>query len=460
MSRKLTMTNSTGAWLLLWIGLALAPARAAERPNVLFLFNDDHRADALGAAGNPIVRTPHMDRLAARGLNFRRAYMQGGFTGATCVPSRAMLMSGQNVFHVDTRLVRDETWPAAFARSGYTTFVSGKWHNGAKSVLASFQQGRALFMDGMSRNPLKDDVQDFENGGLSAPRPAGQHLCAEFADEAIRFLQQHQGGPFLCYVPFDGPHDPHIVPDDYPVRYDPAQIPLPPNFLPEHPFTNGEMRIRDEMLLPHPRPPEKVRQMLADYYRYVSYLDMLAGRILDTLAASPHASNTLVVFAGDSGVARGSHGLIGKQNLYEHSVRVPLIVAGPGVAAGKSTDALCYLYDVFPTLGAWCGVPPPPASEGRDLTAVLREPTQPGRPELVFAYKGLQRALVTPDWKLIRYPRANETQLFDLRNDPHEIQDLAEDPAQAARVRALNDRMKESLAQSGDLKEARNDDAP
>jgi arylsulfatase A-like enzyme len=261
--------------------LITASALAAPAPpNILFLFNDDHRADALGALGTPLIQTPHLDRLAARGLTFRRAYMQGGFTGATCVPSRAMLLAGQSVFHVDNQLLRDETWPAAFARAGYTTFVSGKWHNGGKSITTSFQQGRSLFMGGMSRNPLQDNVQDFADGGLSAPRPAGQHLCAAFADEAIRFIREHQGGPFLCYVPFDGPHDPHIVPDDFPVRYDPQAIPLPPNFLPAHPFNNGEMNIRDEKLLPHPRPPGAVREMLAEYYRYISYLDMLSGRIL------------------------------------------------------------------------------------------------------------------------------------------------------------------------------------
>ena len=444
--------------VLLGLVAGLTVLSAPPPPSILILFNDDHRADALGALGTPLIQTPNLDGLAARGLTFRRAYMQGGFTGATCVPSRAMLLSGQSVFHVDTRLLRDQTWPEAFARAGYTTFVSGKWHNGAKSVTKSFQQGRALFMDGMSRNPLQDNVQDFAEGGLSAPRPAGQHLCAAFADEAIRFIREHQGGPFLCYVPFDGPHDPHIVPDDFPVRYDAKTIPLPPNFLPQHPFNNGEMNIRDELLLPHPRPPERVRQMLAEYYRYISYLDMLAGRILDALAASPHGSNTLVVFAGDSGVARGSHGLIGKQNLYEHSVRVPLIVAGPGVAAGKSTHALCYLYDVFPTLGAWCGIPPPPQSQGRDLSANLRDPDQPGRPELVFAYKGLQRALTQADWKLIRYPKVDQTQLFHLAADPHETNNLAHNPAFSAQLAQMEKAMAARLIEAGDKAADRNDD--
>lgn len=243
--------------------------------------------------------------------------------------------------------------------------------------------------------------------------------------------------PFFCYIPFDAPHDPHIVPDSFPIRYDAAKIPLPENFLPQHPFDNGEMLIRDEVLLPHPRPPAAVREMIAEYYRYISYLDALIGRVLDALEKSPHAANTIVVFAADSGVARGSHGLIGKQNLYEHSLRVPLIIAGPGIAEGQTTEALCYLWDVLPTLGALCGVAAPPASEGQDLGAVLRDPAKAARPALVFAYKDVQRAVCDARWKLIRYPRVDRTQLFDLQTDPQEIHNLAGQPEHAAKEKEL-----------------------
>jgi arylsulfatase A-like enzyme len=438
-------------WILPMLAAAALSAAAADRPNVLVLFNDDHRPDAVGALGTPAIQTPSLDRLAGRGLNFRRAYMQGAFTAATCIPSRATLLSGRDLFHADTQLLRDETWPAAFARAGYTTFVTGKWHNGTRSVAASFQQGRAIYIGGMASNPLKAQVQDLVDGGLSAKRPSDQHLCATFADEAARFIRdQPAGSPFLCYVAFDGPHDPHIVPDDFPVRYDPAKIALPPNFLPEHPFDNGELNVRDELLLPRPRSPESLRQMLADYYRYISYLDMLVGRVLEALAASPHAANTIVVFAADSGAARGSHGLIGKQSLYEHSVRVPLVIAGPGVAAGASTEALCYLHDLFPTLAPLCGVPPLAGREGKDLSPLLRDPSRPGRPDLIFAYRGFQRALATPDWKLIRYPRANQVQLFDLREDPSETADLSRDPRHQERLREMTDSLEKELAQAGD----------
>jgi arylsulfatase A-like enzyme len=444
--------------LMILVGMAACTVAAAEKPasqpdkpNVLFLFADDQRADTIAALGNRQIRTPSLDRLCHQGLSFSRAYMQGAFGGATCVPSRAMLLSGQSLFHTDVDLVKDETWPEAFARAGYATFVSGKWHNGPASLRRCFQSGRALFVGGMSKNPLNESVRDLADGKLSPSRPVDGHLCAAFADETIAWLKQPHQRPFFCYIAFDAPHDPHIVPPNFPVKYDPRRISLPPNFLPAHPFNNGEMHVRDEQLLPQPRPEAAVRRMIAEYYRYISFLDAQIGRILDALAASPYGKNTIVVFSADSGVARGSHGLIGKQNLYEYdSVRVPLIVAGPGIPAGKSTDALCYLYDVLPTLGARCGVAAPPHSDGRNFNAVLSTGRGVGRESLVFAYRHVQRAIATSEWKLIRYPQANQTQLFDLRNDPYEIHNLVDKPEYAARVAELSARMKRELAAAGD----------
>lgn len=427
------MTRSLLAALAL---LVPASARAADAPNVLFLFADDMRADAVGALGTPHVRTPHLDRLVKRGVAFDRAYMQGGFNGATCVPSRAMLLSGQSAFRIDEKLLRDETWPEAFAKAGYATFVSGKWHNGEKSVLKCFQEARGMFLGGMV-NPLKGHLRDAADGKLGAPHLAPKHMCAVYADEAVAFLGRRHAKPFFCYVPFNAPHDPHTVPDDFAVTYDPEKLPLPPNLLPQHPFDNGDMTLRDEQLLPWPRDPKRVRQMLAEYYRYVSYLDAQIGRILDALERSPHAKNTLVVFAADSGVARGSHGLIGKQNCYEHSLRVPLVFAGPGVAAGKRAAAMCYLFDVLPTLGKLCGVPAPKGSEGVEFAAVLKEPDRPARERLFFAYKAVQRATRDDRWKLIRYPQIDKSQLFDLRADPHETTDLAGKPEHAAKLKDL-----------------------
>jgi arylsulfatase A-like enzyme len=436
---------------LLWATLLLAVVRAytADRPNVLVLFTDDQRADTIAALGNPIIRTPNLDRLCRQGMAFTRAYMQGGFTGATCVPSRAMLLSGQSLFHVDTKMLQHETWPAAFGRAGYTTFATGKWHNGPPALPLSFQQARAIFAGGMT-DPLKAPLSNLENGKLTEPKLCPKHACEAFADQAIQFLKEHKGGPFFCYVAFDGPHDPHIVPEDFPVRYTADKKLLPPNFLPQHPFDNGEMSNRDESLLPHPRSAEAIQSMLADYYRYISFLDLQIGRIVDALAASPHASNTFVVFAGDSGVARGSHGLIGKQNLYEHSMRVPLIIAGPGIPAGTRTAAMCYLYDVLPTLGKLCAVTNKEKSDAREFAATLRDPQQAARSELVFAYRDVQRAIRDNRWKLIRYPQINKTQLFDLETDPFEQNDLFGKPKFATQFVGLGANLQVALHYYGD----------
>ena len=422
-------------WLTL-VSSGLVSAANTPRPNVLFFFCDDQRADTIAALGNANIRTPNLDRLVQRGVSFRRAYMMGGMQGATCVPSRAMLLSGRSLFHVDEKLMRDETWPAAFGRAGYTTFLSGKWHNGEASIGKSFQRARSMLVAGMA-DPMHAELSHLENGAVTPPKLSPQHACAVFADEAIALLREEATKPFFCYIPFDGPHDPHIVPDDFPVRYDPEKIPLPPNFLPQHPWDNGWMQNRDESLLPWPRSPEAIRTMLAEYYRYITYLDLQIGRVLDVLDASPHAKNTYVVFAADSGVARGSHGLIGKQNLYEHSMRVPLIVAGPGIAANRTTDAMCYLFDVLPTLGALCGVAGPSTSEGLDLRPTLKDPATPARTTMMFAFRDIQRAVRDDRWKLIRYPQVDRTQLFDLVEDPAEITNLAGNPEHAARVAAM-----------------------
>jgi arylsulfatase A-like enzyme len=425
---------------MLWLASALWGASAATRPNVLFFFCDDQRADTIAALGNAHIKTPHLDRLVRRGVSFDRAYMMGGMQGATCVPSRAMLLSGRSLFRVDEKLLRDETWPAAFGRAGYTTFLSGKWHNGAPSIGKSFQRARSMLVAGMA-DPMHAELSHLENGAITPPKLSPQHACAAFADEAIALIKGASEGaePFFCYIPFDGPHDPHIVPDDFPIQYDPAKIPLPANFLPQHPWNNGWMQNRDESLLPWPRTPEAIRTMLAEYYRYISYLDAQIGRVLDTLDTSPHAKNTFVVFAADSGVARGSHGLIGKQNLYEHSMRVPLIIAGPGIPANRRTAAMCYLFDVLPTLGALCGVTGPATSEGIDLTATLRNPATPARTKLMFAFRDIQRGFRDERWKLIRYPQVDRTQLFDLQKDPQETTNLATNTEHAERVRAMSE---------------------
>jgi arylsulfatase A-like enzyme len=206
--------------------------------------------------------------------------------------------------------------------------------------------------------------------------------------------------------------------------YPPEAMPLPANFMPEHPFDNGEMTIRDELLEKWPRTPEAIRRHLAEYYGMISHLDEQVGRILAALERSGQAESTIVVFAGDNGLAIGSHGLLGKMSLYDHSVRVPLVMRGPGIPRSVRSAALGSLEDIFPTLCDLAGVAAPPDLDGLSLAPILRGARTAVRDHVFGAYQDVQRMIRSERWKLIQYPRIGKTQLFDLANDPHELRDL------------------------------------
>jgi arylsulfatase A-like enzyme len=255
-----------------------------------------------------------------------------------------------------------------------------------------------------------------------------------FADAAIDFLEAHAAAhpetPFLAYVAFTAPHDPRTPPEPYREMYAGAGRPVPPNFMPVHPFHNGWMTGRDEQLAAWPRTPTVIREQLGEYYGLISHLDARIGDLLEALERTGLAARTLVVFSSDNGLALGSHGLLGKQSLYEHSTRVPLIVAGPGIPAGE-TRALVTLYDLFPTVAGWTGVEVPDGVEGRDLGPLWRGETVKVRDVLYTAYEDKMRAVRDGRDKLIRYPPLDYEQLFDLERDPYELDNLADDPEYA-----------------------------
>lgn len=425
------------------------PCFADGRPNVLFILSDDHRADTIAAHGNPYIDTPNLDALAARGFSFRRNYCMGSPHGAVCVPSRAMVLSGQSYLRIPLDLAGVETLPQRLRAAGYTTFITGKWHNEPPGLLRSFAQGRAIMLGGMS-NHEEVPLVDIEDGKLVNSRVDTRFSSEIFADAAIDFLKNApQDAPFLCYVPFTAPHDPRQPPQPYREKYYAKRPPLPPNFLPQHPFDNGRLITRDENLAAWPRTEDVIRDQLAEYYALIEHLDAQIGRILDALAASPFADNTYVVFAADQGIALGSHGLLGKQNVYEHSMRAPLIVAGPGIPHGE-TRALTYLLDVAPTLLELLDVDARGSLDGASLAPLWRGEARAVRDAVFLAYEDCQRAIVESQWKLIRYPLINYTQLFDLANDPHERQDLAELAEYADRVDALMRRLAQEQARYGD----------
>ena len=414
--------------------------KAVDKPNILFLFADDQRADALGCSGNSYIKTPNIDKLAKSGVRFTNNYVMGGHHGAICAPSRAMLMSGKSLFHVYDVLDGVKTMPMHFAESGYITFGTGKWHNKSKSFEASFQNGKNVFIGGMADH-FNVPCRELVDGKLSKPEKKGFSTDL-FANAAIDFISNYANGdkenPFFCYVAFTAPHDPRSPREDYIGMYKDESMPLPGNFKPYHPFAFDDMTIRDENLAPWPRTPEIIQQSIADYYALVSHLDNRVGDIIETLKKNKLFDNTIIVYAADNGLAVGSHGLLGKQNMYEHSTKVPLIITGPGIPKDKVSDALVYLYDIYPTLADICNLPAPKGIDGKDLLPVINGEQDGVRSSLFTCYRNTVRAVRTFEWKLIRYPERDYTQLFNLKNDPLEINNLAEEnPAKAEEMMEL-----------------------
>ena len=431
-------------------GPAAPAVSAKQRPSVLVILSDDQRADTIHALGNQQINTPGLDALVAQGSVFNRAYCMGSTQGAVCILSRAMLLTGRSLFRVNEQLSGCDTWPEAFARSGYRTFITGKWHNGKQSLTRCFSSGTHVFLGGMHDQWSVPVVNFSAHGSLQPVAADDRHSCQLFGDAAVGFIQSVGAEPFFAWLAMTAPHDPRQAPRKFRQRFEGHEPPPPANFLPAHPFDNGELEIRDEKLLGWPRTQPAISKELADYYACIEALDAQIVRVIAALQAKGRLENTIILFTSDHGLAIGSHGLLGKQNLYEHSMRAPAIVAGPGIPVGKRSDALCYLFDLMASVGDAAGVPPPAKNEGQSLLPVLRGECPVIRENLLLAYRNSQRAWVGPEWKLIEYPTANKTQLFNVARDPDEIVNVADQPNEAGRVNRLKAERALQQQQAGD----------
>jgi arylsulfatase A-like enzyme len=427
-------------------------------PNILFLLTDDQRPDTIAALGNDVIQTPHLDRLVREGVAFTRAVC----ANPICTPSRAEILSGCNGFRngvidfgrqIDPQLA---TWPRTFQAAGYHTWYVGKWHNDGKPIERGYEQTLGLFWGGGGR--WAKDAVDFkgfpitgyrgwvfqdDQGRKFPERGVGltADISARFADAAIELIQRRPAKPFFLHVNFTAPHDPLIMPPGYETKYPPEEMPLPANFLPRHPFDHGNFEGRDERLLPWPRTEQLVREVTAVYYAVVSHMDEQIGRILAALDKTGLAKNTIVIFSSDHGIALGSHGLRGKQNMYEHTVGVPLVFRGPGIPRGERRDAHVCLRDLFPTACELAGLEIPATVQGKSLAAVLDGRQKEVYPFVVCYFRDKQRMIRTDRWKLINYPHIDRWQLFDLTNDPAEMKNLADAPEQRAVVADLREKL-------------------
>ena len=456
--------------------------------NVLFVLTDDQRYDCLGAFGNSDCITPNLDKLAESGTLFTQAHIPCGTAVAICMPSRAMLNTGRTLFHLkdegqtipDTHTLMGES----FKNSGYEAFGTGKWHNGPPAFTRSFHKGDNAFFGGSwdhwnvpvcyyDPTGAYDNVVNFVMNFYGNDKVTkihcdkfnpGVHSTELLTNTAIEYLNGRKGSdsPFFLYLAYLAPHDPRTMPERFMKMYDPEKIKLPGNIMGAHPFSFGIENARDELLMPWPREENEIRRQLAAYYAMVSHLDYELGRVIETLKSNGELDNTIIVFTSDNGLAVGSHGLLGKQNVYDHSVRVPLIISGPGLPKGQRRDGYVYLHDIYPTLMELCGIEKPPSVEGISFAGMFNDPKFHTRETLYFAYNDLIRCVKDSRFKLVEYrnytkrqqtfdliknptnkipdiTNVKRTQLFDLKNNPEETVDLSRNPQYAADVKRLRE---------------------
>ena len=428
-------------------GIIVSPASAADgKPNVLFIFADDQCFETIRAVGTDEIETPNLDRLVRRGTTFTHAYNQGSWSGAVCVASRTMLNTGRFLWHANAVYKTSEKerqegrfWSELLKRAGYRTYFTGKWHVRANATKA-FDVARHV-RGGMPNQtpagynrPLPDKPDpwkpwDPQFGGFWK---GGKHWSEVVGDVAVDYLDEASKSPqpFFMYVAFNAPHDPRQAPKSYVDKYPLKNVRVPKNYLAEYPYKDAigcGKNLRDEKLGPFPRTEHAVKVHRQEYYAIITHMDAQIGRILDALEASGKAKDTYVFFSADHGLAVGHHGLLGKQNLYDHSVRVPFVVAGPNIAADRRLATPIYLQDVMPTTLELAEVGIPKYVQFKSLLPLLAgEKAQAPYDAIYGAYLAVQRSVIQDGHKLILYPKIGRARLFDLAADPLEMQDLAE----------------------------------
>ncbi len=453
-----------------------------DKPNVLFLIADDMGYDAIRAFGNFEIHTPNLDRLVEHGTSFTAAYNMGAWQPAVCIASRSMLNTGRSVwnagymmrdpnidpeaprpiprgatldqskFNFDTGGASDarralwggEFWSLQMKAAGYDTYFSGKWHVDGAVLAPLFDVVRYAMPGGMPPQTQKRYDRGFGPGEEDSWKawdtsmgghwmPDGKHRSEHLSDCAKIFLEEAAGRdkPFFMYLAFNAPHDPRQSPERFVNMYPLENIETPKSFVPENPYAEAMgcgPGLRDERLAPFPRTEYAVKINRQEYYAIITHMDEQIGRILDNLESTGQASDTYIVFTTDHGLSVGKHGLIGKQSMYEHSIRVPLIICGPGIPKNQRIDGNVYLQDIVPTTLEWAGADIPSFVYFNSLLPLIRGDREHNYENLYGCYAHKQRMVRSGDWKLIAYPEAEALLLYNLKEDPEELIDRSNDP--------------------------------
>lgn len=482
--------------LVAWTTLqALDVSLAAEKPNVLLICVDDLKP-MLGCYGDKTVKSPNIDRLAARSVLFERAYCNQ----AVCSPSRNSLLVGLRpqtlgIYDLGTNFRRSRpdtvTLPQSFKQHGWRTESLGKiFHVGHgntedsaswsvphwKANVVAYALSESKVKEGLTREEAlfaNKPAKDLPRGAAyeSADVPDNTYPDGALADEAIRRLQtakQKSDEPFFLAVGFVKPHLPFVAPQKYWDMYDRASFKLaevrtPPAGAPSYaPQFGGELRQYSGIPESGPLADDLQRTLIHGYHAATSYMDAQLGRVVSELDRLGLAQNTIIVLWGDHGWHLGDHGIWCKHTNYEQATRIPLLVAAPGAKAGAKTTALAETVDIYPTLCDLAGVPAPSGLDGRSFAATLRDPAAPTKDHTIHVYPRtgsnktplIGRAIRTArhrlvEWKKIGTPADSaELELYDYEADPLETKNLsAQQPSVVAELRALLARHPEAKPQ-------------
>ncbi len=467
----------------------LTPIYAAEsnKPDVLFIFIDDLTFDGLNSLGNSQVISPNLDKIVNSGVKFVNNYNMGGWNGAISQASRTQLITGMNIWNAyneqetsqfKTLLEERTLWPQMMKDAGYKTYHTGKWH-------VSHIRPNQIFdeVEGVSGGMMVD-YYDFKNPTNGVPntylgyeRPLsreddswqpwdmahggywqnGKHWSETQADYIIGYMERNKESeePLFMTIAFNAPHDPRQSPKEFVDMYDVDKIKMPKSFQPSHPdmdLMGCDKTLRDEELAPWPRTEYAIQKHSQEYYALITHLDVQIGRIMEELERSGRMDNTLIVLTADNGLAMGKHGLLGKQNMYEHSMKVPLVFAGLGLPKGESRKQLTYMQDLVPTVMELAGVQQPDNMDFVSELNVVKDGKQPSNREVIYgAYLDVQRMVRNERYKLFLIPKAGKAYLFDVVKDPDEIKNLYGNPKYDAVVKELAAQYLAASQSAGDM---------
>jgi arylsulfatase A-like enzyme len=429
---------------------------ASQKTNVLVLYADDWRFDTLGCAGHPIVKTPHIDALAKKGVRFTQNYV----TTSICGVSRASLYTGQwmsrhgNLGFDAFKTPWETTYPGVLRKNGFWVGHIGKWHNGAFPQ-EKYDFGRAYSgkhwiteADGSQIHVTKKNEKDALD--FFSTRPKDQPFCLTLA-----FFATHaEDSNPKQFLPQPGSME----------LYKDVSIPVPSNATEESwkrlpAFFNEQNEGRNRWKWRFDT-PEKYQEMMKNYYRLATEVDAACGRVIEELKRQDLYENTLVIFTTDNGYFHAEHGLADKWYPHQESIRVPLIIGDPRMPAekrGRTEENFTLNVDIAPTILSCVGIEIPDSMQGRDIAPLyLSEEKPEWRREFFYEHSTINNptfipaseALVRKDYKYFYWPEHKLEQLFDLNADPQEEHDLLKDPAQAERLVEMRKRFNELKAQA------------